>query len=214
MAQEKGAVAVIAPAAEEKHLHAALPRRLVQGDHIRIAHAVQIDAILALNMREPPDTVPESRRTLKLQFRRRRFHLGGQALLDGRCFARQKLLRFRHQRGVIRLRNPVHTRRRTALDLIQKAGARPRIKHRIAAGSQQEHALKGIDGLVHRPDRRKRPPIGCALPPFPAMLGDLRKRMVFRDDQPGIGFVIPEHDIEARPEALDEIRFQQQGLGL
>jgi hypothetical protein len=46
------------------------------------------------------------------------------------------------------------------------------------------------------------------------MLGNLRKGMVFRDDQPGIGFVIPEHDIEARPESLDEIGFQQQRLGL
>ena len=46
------------------------------------------------------------------------------------------------------------------------------------------------------------------------MLGNLRKGVVFRDDQPGIGFVIPEHDVEARPEALDEIGFQQQRLGL
>ena len=46
------------------------------------------------------------------------------------------------------------------------------------------------------------------------MLGNLRKGVVFRDDQPGIGFVIPKDDVEARPEALDEIGFQQQRLGL
>ena len=214
MAQEKGAVAVVAPTAEEKHLHAALPCRLMQGDHIRIAHAFQIDTILALNMREPPDTVPERRRTFKLQIRRRRFHLGRQALLDGRRFARQELLGFRDQGGVIGFRNPVHTWRGAALDLKQQARTASGIKHRIPAGPQQEHALQGSKRLVHRPDGRKRPPIGCAFPPFPPMLGDLRKGVVFRDDQPGIGFVIPEHDVEARPEALDEIGFQQQCLGL
>ena len=186
----------------------------MQSDHIRITHAFQIDTILALNMREPPDTVPQRGCTFKLQIRRRRFHFRGQALLDGGRFARQELLGFRDQRGVIGFRYPVYTGCGAALDLEQQAGPGARIKHRIAAGSQQEHALKRIDGLVHRPDGRKRPPIGRALPPFPPMLGNLRKRMVFRDDQPGIGFVIPEHDVEARPEALDEIGFQQQRLGL
>ena len=186
----------------------------MQSDHICIAKPFQIDTILALNMRESPDTVPECRRTFKLQIRRRRFHLGRQALLDGGRFARQELLGFRDQRGVIGFRYPVYTGCGAALDLEQQAGPGARIKYRIAAGSQQEHALQGRQRLIHRPDGRKRPPIGCALPPFPPMLGNLRKRVVFRDDQPGIGFVIPKDDVEARPEALDEIGFQQQRLGL
>ena len=141
MAEEKGAVAVIAPAAEEKHLHAALPRRLMQGDHIRIAKPFQIDAILALNMREPPDTVPERRRPFKLQIRRRRFHLSRQALLDGRRLTREELFGFRDQCGVIGLRYPVHTGRGAALDLEQQAGPRAGIKHRIPARPQQKHPL-------------------------------------------------------------------------
>ena len=46
------------------------------------------------------------------------------------------------------------------------------------------------------------------------MLGNLGKGVVFGNDQPRVGFVIPEHDVEARPEALDEIGFEQQRLGL
>ena len=141
MAQEKGAVAVIAPAAEEEHLHAALPCRLMQSDHIRIAHAFQIDTILALNMREPPDTVPERGCAFKLQIRRRRFHFCGEALLDGGRFARQELLGFCHKRRVIGLGNAVHTGCGAALDLKQQTRTGARIKHRIAAGPQQEHAL-------------------------------------------------------------------------
>ena len=113
----------------------------MQSDHIRIAHAFQIDTILALNMREPPDTVPQRGCAFKLQIRRRRFHFCGQALLDGGRFARQELLGFRDQRGVIRLRNAVHAWRGAALDLKQQTRPRARIKHRIPAGPQQEHAL-------------------------------------------------------------------------
>ena len=38
--------------------------------------------------------------------------------------------------------------------------------------------------------------------------------MVVGQHQPGIGFVVAQQDVEARLEALDEVRFQQQRLGL
>ena len=141
MAQEKGAIAVIPPTAEEKHLHAALPSRLMQGDHIRIAKPFHVDTILALDMREPPDTVPEGRRAFKLQICRRCLHFCGEALLDGGRFARQELLGFRHQRRVIGLRYPVHTGCGAALDLKQQTRTGARIKHRIPTRPEQKHAL-------------------------------------------------------------------------
>ena len=46
------------------------------------------------------------------------------------------------------------------------------------------------------------------------MLGDLRERMVLGQHQPRIGFVVAQHDVEARLQALDEVGLEQQRLGL
>ena len=46
------------------------------------------------------------------------------------------------------------------------------------------------------------------------MLGHLRIGVVLTDHQPGIGFVVAQDDVVARPQLLDQIGFKQQRLGL
>ena len=45
------------------------------------------------------------------------------------------------------------------------------------------------------------------------MLGNLRKRMILGQNQPGIGLVVAQHDVEARLQLLDQVGFQQQRFG-
>lgn len=47
-----------------------------------------------------------------------------------------------------------------------------------------------------------------------AMLSDLGGAVVAADHQFGEGLVVAQHDVEARLQLLDEVGFQQQGLGL
>ena len=212
--QEIGPVAVVAPAAEEEDLHAGLPGHLVQRDHIGIADAIEVDAVAALHMRQAPDAVAEARRALEFELLRRRLHLGRETPLDARRAAGEILLRLPHQRGVVVLADPLHAGRGAALDLEQQAGAGPAVEDGVAAGPQQEDALQRGQGLVDRPGGGEGAPVAGTLAAFAAMLGNLREGVVLGQDQPGIGFVVAENDVVARPEALDEVRFQQQRLGL
>ena len=85
---------------------------------------------------------------------------------------------------------------------------------RVGAGAEQEDALHGRNGLVHRPGGGEGPPVAALAQPGAAMLGDLRKRVVLRQHQPGVGFVVAQDDVEARLEALDDVCLKQQRLGL
>ena len=51
-ARKIGAVAPVLAAAEEEHLHAALPALLIDGEHVRLLDAVRIDALHRLHMGE------------------------------------------------------------------------------------------------------------------------------------------------------------------
>ena len=57
-------------------------------------------------------------------------------------------------------------------------------------------------------------PVGRALAALAPVLRDLREGMVLRDDEPGVGFVVAEDDVVARAQALDEVRLEEERLGL
>ena len=97
---------------------------------------------------------------------------------------------------------------------IQQAGPRAVGEHRVGAGAQQEHPLHGGDRLVHRPGGGERSPVAALAELRAAMLGDLRERVVLGQHQPGVGLVVAQDDVEARLEALDQVGFEQQRLGL
>ena len=165
-------------------------------------------------MRQRPDPVAQRGRAFELQLFRRRLHFGRELALHGRHLAGEEILRLGHQPRVIRSRNPPHAGRRAAFYLVQQAGAGAVGEHRVGAGSQQEQPLHGIHRLVHRPGAGEGPPIAAGAGLRAPVLAHLRKRMVFRQHQPRIGFVVPQHDVVARLQPLDQVGFQQQRFRL
>ena len=97
---------------------------------------------------------------------------------------------------------------------MQQAGAGAVGEHRVRTGAEQEDALHGGDGLVDRPGGGEGAVIAAFADAGAAMLGDLRVGVVFGEHQPGVGFVVAQHDVEARLEAFDEVGFEEEGLGL
>ena len=116
--------------------------------------------------------------------------------------------------AVVRLADPPDAGRRAAADLVQQAGPGAVGEHRVGAGAQQEHPLHRGDRLVHRPGGGERPPVAALAQLRAAMLGDLRERVVLGQHQPGVRLVVPQDDVEARLQALDQVGLEQQRLGL
>jgi hypothetical protein len=76
-----GAVAAIAAAAEEEDLDRGDAALVVHGDDVGIAHALEIDVLAALDLRQRPDPVAIERRGLEIERRRRLLHPRGEGLL-------------------------------------------------------------------------------------------------------------------------------------
>ncbi len=211
---EEGAVAVVAPAADEEHLHAGLAGDAPGGNHVGVGQAGRVDHVVALHEGQAADAVADRGGALELQGGGGGFHLGGQFLLHEGGLAGQERLRLANQLAVFRLVDAPDAGGRAAADLEQQAGPGAGGEHRVGAGSQQEHALHGGDRLVHRPGRGERPPIAALAGLRAAMLGDLRIWMVLGQHQPGVGFVVAQNDVVVRLEALDQVGLEQQRLGL
>ena len=214
MGREKRPVAVVAPAADEEHLHARLPADLVRGHYVGVGEAGRIDDGRPLHMGQAANAVAHRRRALELQLLRRLLHFGGQRRLHRVGLARQEGFRLRHQLRVIRLAHPAHARRGAAPDLEQQAGPAAVGEHRVLAGAQQEHPLHRRHRLIDGPGRRERPVIAPAANLRAPVLADLREGMVLGQRQPRIALVVPQHDVEPGLQPLDEVRLQQQRLGL
>jgi len=67
MAREIGAGAVVAPAAEEVDLDAAVAARLVDRQRVGVADALDIDVLVRLDVGQGADTVAPARRLLEIQ---------------------------------------------------------------------------------------------------------------------------------------------------
>ena len=104
--------------------------------------------------------------------------------------------------------------RRAALDLVLQAGPRAGREHAVRAGAQREGALQRVERAVDRGGRGERAEILVARLARAAVLGELRPFGVAADDDVGERLVVAQQHVEARPEALDQVVLEQQGLGL
>ena len=95
--REERAVAVVAAAADEEHLHAGLPGDLPRGDHVGVGQAGRVHHVAALHEGQRPDAVAHRRGVLELQRLGRVLHFGGEFLLHGRRLAGQERLRLADQ---------------------------------------------------------------------------------------------------------------------
>ncbi len=129
-------------------------------------------------------------------------------------FAGEEAFRLGHEFGVVVRRDAADAGGAAAFDLVQQAGAGAVGEYGVGTGAEQEHALHGGDGLVDRPSAGEGAPVGAGTGLGAAVFGDLGERVVLGQHEPRVGFVVPQDDVEARAQALDEVGFEQQGLGL
>src|SRR5262245_3870426 len=108
------------------------------------------------------------------------------------------------------------TRPHATFDLILHAwppGAPVNVINLIRTRAQLEFAVDERDGLVGQRRGQVRAEIGRAVLLDFARLENARELLVDRELQMRVGLVILEHHIVARPVALDQVRFEDQGLG-
>ncbi len=116
--------------------------------------------------------------------------------------------------GVARLVDATDARRRAPLDLVLQARPRPALEHGVAAVAQGKGAQERIERLVDRAGRGEGAEIlGVGLLGA-AVLADLREAVAVTQIDVGERLVVPEHDVEHRLEALDEVGLEQERLDL
>src|SRR5882672_2588023 len=106
-----------------------------------------------------------------------------------------------------------HARRGAAPDLVEKAGPRAVLEHRIFAGAQPKHPLQQLNALAHRARVRKRTEVVVCLVHRATVKAETRE-LPAAHHQVGIGLVVAEQDVVAGVERLDEIVLEDQRLRL
>ena len=119
-------------------------------------------------------------------------------------------------RPVVGLRDGLDARTLAALDVVQQA--RP-LERALAvadidrAGPEREQPPDEVHRLVHRRRRCVRPEVARPVVHELARSLDAREVVGERDLDVRVALVVLEPDVEPRPEPLDEVRLEQQGLG-
>ena len=128
--------------------------------------------------------------------------------------AGQEVVRLAHQFGIAGEIDLAGAGAGAAADLIEQAGPGAAFEEAVGAGADQERALQRRDGAVDRAGGGERPEIAPGPRLRAAMLEDLRRPMVAGDQDIGKRLVVAQLHVEARPQLLDQIGFQQQRFGL
>ena len=186
----------------------------MDGEHVGLLGAARIDALRRLRRRQRGEPVAVDRGALEIERGRGLLHLAGQLVAHRLALAGQKGVGLAHQLGIFGEIDLLGARRRAALDLMQQARPRAAFEKAVRAGAQQERALQRRDGAVDRPHRGERPVIAALARARAAVLEDLRRPMVRGDDDVGKRLVVAQQHVEARPQPLDQVGFEQQRLGL
>ena len=90
--REERAIAVVAAAAHEEHLHAGLAGDLPRGDDVGVLQAGRVHHVVALHERQRADAVADGGGALELQRLRRVLHFAGEFLLHDAGFAGEERL--------------------------------------------------------------------------------------------------------------------------
>ena len=143
-------------------------------------------------------------------------HLGPQCLDERLLPTLQEQLHLGDVLRVVGLGDRLDARALAALDVIQQARPLERLDpvrdlHR--AGPEREQASDQVHRLVDARRRRVWPEVAAPVVDELARPLDAREVVAVGDLDVRVALVVLEPDVEARPEALDEVRLQQEGLG-
>ena len=213
-ARKIGAVAPVLPGAEEEDLDAGIAALLMDGEHVGFLDRARIDALLRLDRRQRGETVAVKRCGFEFELGGSLFHLGREFPLHGPAAAGQEILGFAHELGIAGKIDLSGARPRTAADLVEQAGPGAAFEKRVGAGAHQEGALQRRDGPIDRACGRERPEILPGPGLGAAVLEDLRRPMIARDQNIGKRLVVAQLHVEARAQLLDQVGLEQQRLGL
>ncbi|MEY9407157.1 hypothetical protein ABH989_001623 [Bradyrhizobium ottawaense] len=213
-ARKIGPVAPVLAGAEEEHLDAGEAALLMDGEHVGFLDGARIDALLRLDRRQSGEAVAVECGALELELTGRLLHLARKLLLHRMALAGQEVARLAHQGRIAGKVDLAGAGAGAAADLVEQAGPAAALEEGIRAGADQEGALQRRDGAVDRAGGGERTEIAPGPALRAAMFQDLRRPMVTGDQDVGKRFVVAQLHVEARPQLLDEVGFQQQRLGL
>jgi hypothetical protein len=128
--------------------------------------------------------------------------------------AAEEVLRLAHQAVVAGLVDPPDARRRAALDLVQQARPVAAREEAVGAAPQQEQLLQRVDRGVDRTGAGERTVVVAFELPRPAVLHDPREVVPGAQQDEREAFVVAQQHVVRRAEALDQLRLEQQRLGL
>jgi hypothetical protein len=213
LAREVGAVAQVAAAAHHRQVDAGAAALHHHGDDVDVGVARGFHALGVQHLRQRLDLVAHRCRLLELQV------LGVGQHLRVQVFQHLGLAPAQEFGGVVDVapvvlgRDQVHAGPAAAADLVQQAGTRAVVEDAVLAGAQLEHLLQQLHRFLDRPGARERTEVLVLLVQRAAVIGHARG-VAARDLQVGIGLIVAEQDVVARLEGLDQVVFQDQGLGL
>ena len=214
VAREIGAVAVVLSGAHEKNLDAGLPACSVRRDDVGLVDPPNVDIVARLDPCQRLDAIAKLRRLFELQGVTGFLHLPRQTALDRPAVAGQESARLLDEGRVFGLADAVDAGRAAALDLMQEAGPRAVREHRVRTRPKQEGLLQDAQRLVDRPRRSKRAEIVPLSAMGAAVLEHPRESMVAGEQDRRKRFVVAQQNVVARLEALDQVRLEQERLGL
>jgi hypothetical protein len=168
---------------------------------------------MALDMRKCGQPVAIDGGALEIEVLGRLVHLPRNRGLDALALAGQEILGFLDEFFIPLIADLMRAGAGTALDLVKKTGTRAGFEHAVGAGADQKGALQRIDRAPDRAGRRKGAEIIALACPRPTVFENRRRAVVCGNENIGKRLVVAQKHIKARPQALDEIRFQKKRLG-
>ena len=214
MGRKEAAVPPILPAANEETGDAELPALGRQGKDVGVTQPVGVDRLRPLDEGQRLQPVAQHRRLLEIHRVGGFGHRVAEPLLHRGRAAFEEVLRVAHQPGIVRLRYAIDAGRRAAPDLVEQARPRPVRKEAVGAASEQEGLLQRVERPTHRARAREGAVIAPLGAPRAAMLLNAREIMVGAQQDEGEAFIVAEQDVVRRAVTLDELRLEQQRLGL
>ncbi len=217
-------VAQMPPTTHHGQVHTRAPALHFDGQDVHVLVGQCVHRLFVQHAGQRRHLVAQLGGLFKFELLGMRHHTCAQCVQHLLCLAAQKLLRTGHVLPIRLGADQVHAGAGAALDLVQQAGPRAIVEHRVLTGAQAEHLLQQQDGFLHPPGIGKRPEVVVALFRRAPVVRHTRKHLRARhpragcaaagDLEVGVTLVIPEQDVVLRVLRLDEVVFQQQRLGL
>ena len=207
-------MAPILAAADEEGLDAHRPALAGEREHVGVAEPLGVDRLAALDEGQRAQPVAEDRGELEIHRLGRLGHQPPELLLDLGRLAAEEVLRVADQLGIAGFVDAADAGRRAAADLVEQAGPRAVGEEAVGAAPQQEQFLQRVERRADRAGAGERAVILALVPPRAAMELDAREVMVLAQQDEGEAFVVAQQHVVGRPVALDQLRLEQQRLGL